>query len=108
MDAHQQVRQAAEKYYSYLIKGDVDKYVQGIHDYDELPDDYRSQLHDMFLQYLDHERTLRGGIVSAHALRDTLIDSLRAQVFIELQFGDSTREEVSLPLVHTNKGWCMK
>ncbi len=101
-------REAAESYYASLISGDVDAYMQGMADYDSLPDDYRSQLRDMFLQYLDGERRQRGGIVSATALRDTIIDSLLAHVFIELLFGDSTHEEVGLPLVRTPDGWRMK
>ena len=100
--------QAAETYYGYLIRGDVDAYMRGLHEYDSLSDEYRSQLRDMFLQYLEHERQLRGGLTEAHALRDTLIDSLSAHVFVEVVFGDSTREEVSLPLVRTVDGWRMK
>ncbi len=99
---------AAERYYGYLIEGDVDNYMRGMADYDSLPEDYRSQLRDMFLQYLDHEQKLHGGITSAQAVRDTLIDSLRAHVFLNIQFGDSTLEQVSMPLVLTPEGWRMK
>lgn len=100
--------QAAEQYYGYLIKGNVEAYVRHIHDYDQMDEGYRSQLKDMFLQYLDREEQIHGGIVSARALRDTLIDSVEAHVFVEVQFGDSTSEQVSLPLVRTPKGWMMR
>lgn len=98
----------AEHYYTCLVKGDVDGYLRGLHDYETLSDEYRSQLRDMFLQYLDREQQLRGGIRGARAVRDTLIDSLHANVFVELQFGDDTEEQVSLPLIRTDKGWCLK
>ena len=107
-DDHTAVREAAEHYYACLIKGDVDRYMRGLADYDSLPEAYRDQLHDMFLQYLDREQQLRRGILSAEAVRDTLLDSLHAHVFLDIQFGDSTREEVSLPLVRTDKGWRMR
>ena len=99
---------AAERYYGYLAKGDVDAYMRGMADYDQLPEEYRSQLRDMFLQYLDHERQERNGILSAKALRDTLVTPSESHVFLEVQFGDSTCEQVSLPLVLTDKGWRMK
>ena len=105
---HEAVRQAAEQYYGYLIDGDVDRYMCGLADYDSLPESYRNELRDMFLQYLDREQTMRRGILSAEAVRDTLVDSLHAHVFLDIQFGDSTREQVSLPLVRTAKGWRMR
>ena len=107
-DDHEAVRQAAEQYYGYLIDGDVDRYMRGLADYDSLPESYRNELRDMFLQYLDREQTMRRGIQSAEAVRDTLVDSLHAHVFLDIQFGDSTREQVSLPLVRTAKGWRMR
>lgn len=99
---------AAEQYYGYLIKGHVERYVQSLHNYDELDEAYRSQLCDMFAQYLERERQLRNGIVAAKAVRDSLIDSLQSLVFVEIEFGDSTREQVILPLLRTEKGWKLK
>ena len=99
---------AAERYYGYLAEGNVDDYLRGLADYDDLPEEYRSQLRDLFLQYLDHEQHEREGIRSARALRDTLVTPSEAHVFLEVLFGDSTYEQVSLPLVLTDEGWRMK
>ena len=107
-DDHTAVRKAAEQYYGYLAKGDVDRYMRGLADYDSLPESYRRELRDMFLQYLDREQQSHRGILSAEAVRDTLVDSLHAHVFLNIQFGDSTIEQVSLPLVRTAKGWRMR
>lgn len=101
-------REAAETYYGYLVEGDVEHYMQGLRNYDSLPEGYRGQLRDMFHQHLAHEQESRNGLAAAHAVRDTLLDSLCAQVFVEVQFGDSTREEVLLPLVRTAQGWKME
>ena len=100
--------EAAEHYYHYLVKGDVDHYLRGMADYDSLPEDYRSQLHDMHLQFLENEKELRGGLASARALRDTLVDKNHAFVFLELAYGDSTHEQISLPLVLTSQGWRLR
>ena len=101
-------REAAEKYYGYLIKGDVDGYMRGMADYDSLTEEYREQLRDMFLQYLDYEKQMRSGLISVEATRDTLIDEHNSYVFVLVTYGDSTQEQLSLPLVLTDKGWRMK
>ncbi len=102
------VTEAAEHYYGYLVKGDVDHYLQGLADYDSLPEDYRSQLRDMHLQFLENEKKVRGGLASVKSLRDTLVDDSHAFVFLEVAYGDSTREQISLPLVLTAKGWRLR
>ena len=101
-------REAAEKYYSCLIRGDVEGYMQGMADYDSLTTEYREQLRDMFLQYLDYEERMRSGFISVEATRDTLIDERNSYVFVMVTYGDSTQEQLSLPLVLTDKGWRMK
>lgn len=100
--------QVAEEYYGMLVRGDVDSYLCGMADYESMPDDYRSQLRDMFLDYLDREQRLKQGLVGVRALRDTLIGSDQAHVFLEVTFADSTREQVTLPLVKTTDGWRMR
>ena len=101
-------REAAEKYYGCLIRGDVEGYMQGMADYDSLTTEYREQLRDMFLQYLDYEERMRSGFISVKATRDTLIDERSSYVFVMVTYGDSTQEQLSLPLVLTDKGWRMK
>lgn len=101
-------REAAEKYYGCLIRGDVEGYMQGMADYDSLTMEYRELLRDMFLQYLDYEERMRSGFISVEATRDTLIDERSSYVFVMVTYGDSTQEQLSLPLVLTDKGWRMK
>lgn len=108
LNDHEKARRTAEKYYGYLIAGDADSYARSIHNYDSLPAEYRTQLCDMFAQYIDDERSLRGGLVAVTAIRDTIINGKYAHVFLEVAFGDSTTEQVSLPLVCTEKGWKLK
>jgi len=102
------LRAAAEEYYGYLIEGNVDKYVGGIHDYDSLPEEYQSQLCDMMAQYLAYEDRQHGGITHAKATRDTIIDSIHAQVFLDLTYGDSTIEQINVPMILTDDGWKLK
>lgn len=105
---HEDIRARAAEGYGYLVEGDIDRYLSLIHDYDSLPEEYRTQLYDMFAQYLDKEQRMRGGLVGAQVLGDTILDSVRADAFVELQFGDSTHEQVSLPMVYKRGKWMLK
>ena len=99
---------ATERYYGYLAKGDVDAYMRGMADYDRIPEAYREQLHKMFQQFVDFEIERRNGILSVQAVRDTVITDEQTHVFLLITYGDSTQEQVSMPLVLTEKGWRMK
>ena len=107
-DNFDDVRQAAEHYYGYLINGDAERYVEAIHNYPAMDEEYRAQLRDMIRQYIDDEQRTRGGIIAAHAVREIVVDSLQTHVFLDVLFGDSTCEQVSLPMVRTDEGWKMK
>lgn len=97
--------ESAEKYYGYLVKGDVDRFLKGVAYFDSLPETYRSQMQDMYIDYLDRENRLRSGLLSAKALRDTMINENMARVFMEVCYADSTREEIMVQMVQTDKGW---
>lgn len=98
---------AAETYYNYLIEGKYDAYVAGIAYSDSMTDDYREQMVDLVAQYMAREKEQRRGLVSAKALRDSVFQGM-ANVFLEVTYGDSTREEISLPMVKCGDDWKMQ
>lgn len=103
-----EVRAMANRSYAHLVAGDLDGYLQCIHDYDSLLPEFQTQLRDLFAQYLDQEQRLRGGLMGHRVVGDTLLDSLSATAFVEVSFGDSTREVVSLPLVRSHGRWMLR
>lgn len=106
---HRSVRQAAERFYAHLIEGRYDDYVSARYDSDSLPQAYRSQLIDLAAQFMAQQRKTRGGILSATAMADTLIEAdSSARVRLDLVFADSLREEISIALVFRNEKWKMK
>ena len=106
---HRSARQAAERFYAHLIEGRYDDYVSARYDSDSLPQAYRSQLIDLAAQFMAQQRTTRGGILSATAMADTLIEAdSSARVRLDLVFADSLREEISIALVFRNEKWKMK
>ena len=103
---HEAAREAAEKYYSMLIKGDYKGFVNGYAGAENLPEDFRSQLTDATAQFMarDDMRSL----MEVKAISDSLGEDSTAYVMLQLCFSDSTSEQIELPLVLLEKGWKMK
>ena len=76
---------------------------------DSLPDDYRSQLIDGYAQFLAQQQKARGGINEVRVSR-AFTDSTQqyTSVLLVLCYGDSTTEEVIVPMVEHNGRWMMK
>ncbi len=98
---------AAEMYYNYIIDGKYDEFVRSIAYSDSMTDEYRAQMVDLVAQYAAREKSGRGGLAAVRILRDTVAGDV-ASVFLEVVFGDSTREEVSLPMVKCGDVWKMQ
>ena len=100
---------AAKGYYQHLIEGDFDHFLEGRVMADSLPDDYRSQLIDGYSQFLAQQIKARGGINEVRISR-AYTDSTQqyTSVLLMLCYGDSTSEEVIVPMVEHNGRWMMK
>jgi hypothetical protein len=100
---------AAKGYYQHLIEGDFDHFLEGRVMADSLPDDYRSQLIDGYSQFLAQQVKARGGINEVRISR-AFTDSTQqyTSVLLMLCYGDSTSEEVIVPMVEHNGRWMMK
>jgi hypothetical protein len=100
---------AAKGYYQHLIEGDYDHFLEGRVMADSLPDDYRSQLIDGYSQFLAQQVKARGGINEVRISR-AFTDSTQqyTSVLLMLCYGDSTTEEVVVPMVEHNGRWMMK
>lgn len=100
---------AAKGYYQHLIEGDFDHFLEGRVMADSLPDDYRSQLIDGYSQFLAQQVKARGGINEVRISR-AYTDSTQqyTSVLLMLCYGDSTSEEVVVPMVERNGRWMMK
>jgi len=109
---------AAETYYQSLLDGQYQQFLDGRAGADSLPQGYRQQLMDAYKQFVVQQQKARRGIqkVSAtHAVADTtampgaggaVYD--RMQVFLLLCFGDSTSEEIVVPMVSRQGLWLME
>lgn len=101
--------QAAKEYYDHLLAGRYIDYIDGIADADSLPPSYREQLLANAKQFVATQRQEHGGLASVNAVSANS-DSLRGftEAFLLISFGDSTKEEVVVPMTNRDGRWLMK
>lgn len=100
---------AAKGYYTHLAKGEYEQFLEGKAGADSLPADYREQLLTAYQQFMAQQQQLHQGI---HEVRTSSVttDSLAhyTSVMLLLCYGDSTEEEIVVPMVSQNGSWRMK
>ena len=107
----QQAAEAAQGYYQRLLDGYPDGFLEGKAAYDEMPADYRDQLVKANEQYMKDMQQKHNGLQSVAVSPNVgRIDSTLHVVytFLLLSFGDSTQEEVTVPMVQVNGEWKMR
>ncbi|MBR5655255.1 MAG: hypothetical protein IKW98_01025 [Prevotella sp.] len=100
---------AAKQYYDYLLKGKYESFVEGHYMPDSIPESYRSGLITnarMFIkqQQREHRGIKETRIVNADA--DTALHT--ANVFLVFTYGDSTSEEVNVPMIESKGIWYLR
>ena len=102
------VMQAAKAYYDQLLAGDVNSFVEGTLKGDTLPEDYREQLLLNAQMFLELQQKEHGGIKSIEPVRATCDTTGLANAYLVLCYGDSTREEIVVPMVRRNDLWYLR
>ena len=105
----EQAALAAKGYYTHLVQGEYEQFVEGRFMADSLPADYRSQLIEGYKQFVAQQMEARKGIQEVSVSR-AYTDSLAGytNVLLMLCYGDSTTEEVVVSMVERNGRWMMK
>ena len=105
----EQAALAAKGYYTHLVQGEYEQFLEGRFMADSLPADYRSQLIEGYKQFVAQQMEARKGIQEVSVSR-AYTDSLAGytNVLLILCYGDSTTEEVVVPMVERNGHWMMK
>lgn len=100
---------AAKGYYGHLISGEYEHFLAGKAGADSLPESYREQLVMGYKQFMAQQEKLHHGIQDIRivgAKADTLLQCMN--VFLVFCFGDSTNEQVTVPMVEYQGAWRMK
>ena len=109
----EQAALAAKGYYTHLVQGEYEQFIEGRLMADSLPADYRSQLIEGYKQFVAQQLEARKGIQEVSVSR-AYTDSLAGyttgytNVLLMLCYGDSTTEEVVVPMVERDGRWMMK
>ena len=109
LSPEEQASLAAKGYYTHLVEGEYDQFLEGRVGNDSLPDDYREQLLAGCRQFMAQQQTAHHGIREvrvSNAKTDTLAGY--TNVFLILCYGDSVDEEIVVPMVERNGRWQMK
>ena len=102
-------KEAAQEYYQALLNGDYQAFLDGRAHMDSIPDSFREQLLTAFKQFMHQQQEAHQGVVSFVPTRvedDSLLQVM--QVFMMVNYGDSTREEIVVPMVEHQGKWMMK
>jgi len=107
----EEAAKAAQSYYSLLVDHHVNEFLDGKLLADSVPEGYRLQLQQVYDQYVremdnKHEGIREVRVSENVARRDPALQLTYA--FLILCFGDSTQEEVTVPMVEQNGVWKMK
>jgi hypothetical protein len=100
---------AAKEYYGYLLQGNIASFVDGHYRPDSIPDTYREQLITNTKMYVNQQNEEHRGIKDIRIV-DTKTDMQKhaANVFLVLSFGDSTSEEIVVPMVESGGVWYLR
>ena len=101
---------AAKGYYEHLIHGEYEQFYEGMDQREFTSEaEYRSQMLDNLRQFMARQEKEHHGILEvrvSNAATDTVQQF--TNVFLVLCFGDSTNEEIVVPMVERNGSWRMK
>lgn len=100
---------AAKVYYEQLLQGDYGSFVDGRYQPNNIPESYRQQLITNAKMFVGQQEKEHKGIKGV-AVSDGRADTTKhvANAFLTLTYGDSTKEEIVVPMVESGGVWYMR
>ena len=109
LDQGEVAARAAKEYYGYLLQGNIASFVDGHYRPDSIPDAYREQLIANTKIYVNQQNEEHRGIKDIRIVdAKTDMQKHAANVFLVLSFGDSTSEEIVVPMVESGGVWYLR
>lgn len=101
--------QTAKAYYDQLIAGKYEQFVDGRYLPNPIPDTYRAQLIDNMKMFVGEQEEAHRGLKQVTVVSAKADTAKRvANVFLLFHYGDSTKEEVLVPMVEHKNVWYMR
>ena len=99
----------AKQYYDGLLRGKYEEFVDGTYRPEKIPDSYRDQLIVNMKMFMNQQQREHRGIKETRIVNAELSENEReANVFLVLCYGDSTMEEISVPMVESDGNWYLR
>ncbi|KGI59940.1 hypothetical protein HMPREF3034_02327 [Prevotella sp. DNF00663] len=100
---------AAKLYYDYLLHGDYDAFVAGTYRPDSLPASYQKQLADNAAMFIGQQNDEHRGIKDIRIVSGKADTAKHvAQVMMQIVYGDSTNEQIVVPMVQHKGVWYLR
>ncbi|MBO4907001.1 MAG: hypothetical protein J5486_08225 [Bacteroidaceae bacterium] len=102
--------ESAEAYYNLLTLEQYGRFVSGMANADNMPDDYREQMELLVQQQMETRWQKHGQWKSIDAIDTQLYgaNSDSANVFLSISYADSTQERIMVPMVCLEDEWFMQ
>ncbi|MCH4146801.1 MAG: hypothetical protein LKG25_07100 [Prevotella sp.] len=99
----------AKDYYEQLLQGHYEEYVDGHYQPDSIPASYREQLIRNAKMFIAQQQEEHRGIKQLRVV-EAKADTVKhvANVFLAFSYGDSTTEEVVVPMVYQKGIWYLR
>ena len=100
---------AAKGYYDMLLEGRYDEFVEGQNMPHRIPEGYRQQLVLNAKMFVEQQQDEHKGMVKVNVL-NAKADTAHhvADVFLQVVYGDSTKEQIVVPMVEVENKWKMR
>lgn len=100
---------AAKGYYDMLLEGKYDEFVAGQNMPHRIPEGYRQQLVLNATMFVEQQKDEHRGIKDFQVL-DAKADTAHhvADVYLTVTYGDSTKEQIVVPMVEVENKWKMR
>lgn len=100
---------AAKGYYDMLLEGRYDEFVEGQNMPHRIPEGYRQQLVLNAKMFVEQQKNEHRGMKAFQVL-DAKADTAHhiADVYLSVTYGDSTKEQIVVPMVEVEKKWKMR
>ena len=109
VDQEQLVATTAQLYYQYLLDGKYDDFVEGMDHHLSPSPSYKEQLRVNAKMFVRQQEKAHKGIASIRVSGAEVDEHHHAaNAFLILCYGDSTTEEVVVPMVERDKVWLMR
>lgn len=100
---------AAKGYYDLLLEGKYEEYVAGFNQPYRIPKGYHDQLLLNAQMYVEQQQDEHKGMSKVDIL-SAKADTARhvADVFLRIAYGDSTKEQIIVPMIEVKGEWKMR